>query len=63
MKIKDYQTPEASVLMLATESSVCIAASGTERVVFSDNEYDNDDFIMYESSSGQGIYRYDHRTA
>lgn len=46
MKIKDYQTPEASVLMLATESSVCIAASGTERVVFSDNEYDNDDFIM-----------------
>jgi hypothetical protein len=46
MEKKNYQTPEASVLMLVSETSVCIAASGTERVVYSDYEYGNDDFIM-----------------
>ncbi len=46
MEKKNYQTPEASVLMLVSESSVCIAASGTERVIMSDHSYDNDDFIM-----------------
>lgn len=46
MEKNNYLTPEASVLMLVSESSVCIAASGTERVIMSDHSYDSDDFIM-----------------
>ena len=46
MKTLSYQTPQVTVLMLATETSVCITASGTERITVSEHSYDNDDFTM-----------------
>lgn len=43
---RTYSPPECKPIILSMEATCCLAASGTERLTDSGNEYDYNDFVF-----------------